>query len=425
MDAVDVMLTGRLLPGTDPERAAAALAQMTGLAQDKALALLTSGKPRLAKRALEPDEAQVFVDRFAELGIETSLRPAAGSAPKSAETAAPPQPAAPTPAPEPPPQAEAPPAPASDAAADDVALSVAAQPTDGSAGAPEAESAANDAEEEVNPYAPPKADLTQKPRREGEGRWSDAPADASAAHGFEWFREAWALFSSRPKIWLGPLGAVALIYFIVMLVPRGGSVALNLILPILAGGVAMTAHRLAEDEEAEAKSVNPFADRRVVRALINISLLCALYQLVVVLLLAFTLGPAVLAGRLPALGPGTALFGLILLVILLAPQYLFALFCPSLVALGELGAIAAMKAAIRGGLKNWQAILLNALVSAIAAMLSFTLLMLLAGLVGEGGGLAETAVIALLCAVVFAPLWGIFALMSYFATREVFYEEDH
>ena len=418
MDTVDLMLSGRLLPGTDPDRAAAALAQMTGLTQDKALVLLTSGKPRLAKRALAPDEAQVFVDRFAELGIETSLRPAAGSAPRAAETAAAP------PQPEPPSQAEVPSASAPDAAADDTALSVAAQSTDGSAGAPEAESAANDAEEEVNPYAPPKADLTQKPRREGEGRWSDAPADAPTAHGFEWFREAWALFSSRPKIWLGPLGAAALVYFIAMLVPRGGSMALTLILAILAGGVVMTAHRLAEDEEAEARGVNPFADSRVARALINVSLLCALYQLAVALLLALCLGPAILGGRLPALGPGTALLGLILLVILLAPQYLFALFCPSLVALGKMGAIAAMKAAIRGGLKNWRAILLNALLSAIAAMLSLTLLMLLAGLVGEGGGFAGVAVVAFLSALCFAPLWGLFTLMSYFAAREVFYEED-
>ena len=457
MNTVDVLLTGRLLPGSDANRAAAALAQMTGLPQDKALALLTGGKPKLAKRGLTPEEAQVFVDRFAELGIETSLRPgtergvkpaaapppppqAAEPPPAPEPTPAAPEPApepapAPTPEPEAPPVAFAPepepapePAPAppeAESAADDAAMSVAAEQAAETA-APLGETAA-EPEEAVNPYAPPKADLTRPREHEGHGRWSDEPAEAPAMRGFEWYREAWGLFRAWPRIWVGPLAVVTLLYFIVLLLPKGsGGAVLGLLLPVLAGGVAMTAHRLVELEAAREgedtpiapHGPNPYADPKTVRRLVNFSLCCALYQLAAGLVLFVCLL------GLSALGSFGRLLALLLLVPLFAPQYLFSLFGPSLVALGGMGALAAMRACLRGGIKNWQPILLNALVMAIVAMLGLTLVMLIAG--GAGlTGLGGAAVGSLLTTLFFAPLWGLFALTSYFAASEVFYEEDH
>lgn len=421
MDTVDVLLTGKLLPGSDENRAADALARMTGLPQDKALALLTGGKPKLAKRGLSLEDAQVFVDRFTELGIETALRPGSERVTKLVAVPPPPSPSEAQPAPEPPPtepEAAASTAVPDDRAADDAAMSVAAETAPAPAGNAAAEPA-----EPFNPYAPPKADLTRPPRHDGEGRWSDEPAEAPVMRGLEWFHEAWTLFRMRPKIWLGPLAAVALLYFIVLLLPRGsGSVALSLILPVLAGGVAVTAHRLVEAEAAregedtpvETRGVNPFADARAARALINIALCCVLYQ---------TLAGMLLAGLFLALGAPGALLGLLVVCLLvsiplLAPLYPISMFGPSLVTLGGLGAIAAIKTALRGGLKNWQPLVLNALVMAIAIMLGLGLAMVAAGHAGA-------VVVSLLCTVVFAPLWGLFALTSYFAAREVFYEEDH
>ena len=52
MNTVDVLLAGKLVPGADQDRAAAALAKMTGLDPAKTRLLLCSGKPRLAKRGL-------------------------------------------------------------------------------------------------------------------------------------------------------------------------------------------------------------------------------------------------------------------------------------------------------------------------------------------------------------------------------------
>ena len=423
MDTVDVLLTGKLLPGSDENRAADALARMTGLPQDKALALLTGGKPKLAKRGLSLEEAQVFVDRFTELGIETALRPGSERVTKLVAVPPPPSPSEAQPAPEPPPtepEAAASTAVPNDRAADDAAMSVAAE----TAPAPVA---AEEPAADINPYAPPKADLTRKPPHVGAGIWSEEPAETPAMHGFEWFREAWSLFRAWPRIWLGPLAVVTLLYFIVLLLPKGsGGAVLGLILPILAGGVAMTAHRLVELEAArdgedasiDPRGPNPYADPGIVRRLVNFSLCCALYQLAAGLLL------FVCVFGLSALGSLGGLLALLLLVPLIAPQYLFSLFGPSLVALGGMGAVKAMRASIRAGVNNWQPILLNALALAIVTMLGLTLVMLIGGAAGISG-FGGSAVVSLLSTLIFAPLWGLFALTSYFAAREVFYEEDH
>ena len=50
METVDVVFSGTVLPGFDPREAAASLAKMTGMSQDEALTLLSSGKPRLARQ---------------------------------------------------------------------------------------------------------------------------------------------------------------------------------------------------------------------------------------------------------------------------------------------------------------------------------------------------------------------------------------
>ena len=76
MNTVDVLLAGKLVPGADQDRAAAALAKMTGLDPAKTRLLLCSGKPRLAKRGLTPEAGEALVAKFAALGITALIRPA-------------------------------------------------------------------------------------------------------------------------------------------------------------------------------------------------------------------------------------------------------------------------------------------------------------------------------------------------------------
>ena len=100
-----MLLAGKLVPGADQDRAAAALAKMTGLDPAKTRLLLCSGKPRLAKRGLTPAAGEALVAKFAALGIAALIRPSAatgagagtaaaaqGASPAAARAAAPPMP---------------------------------------------------------------------------------------------------------------------------------------------------------------------------------------------------------------------------------------------------------------------------------------------------------------------------------------------
>ena len=60
MKTVDVLLTGEILPGADPARAVTALTMMTGLDRAVAQSLLTSGKPKPAKRGLPLEEGRAI-----------------------------------------------------------------------------------------------------------------------------------------------------------------------------------------------------------------------------------------------------------------------------------------------------------------------------------------------------------------------------
>ena len=96
METSDVVLAGTVLPGFEPREVAAALAAMAGLSQDKALALVSSGTPRLARRGLSPEAAQALTEKFAAMGVAAFVRTADGAtvqptAPPQTKPSAPPQ----------------------------------------------------------------------------------------------------------------------------------------------------------------------------------------------------------------------------------------------------------------------------------------------------------------------------------------------
>lgn len=74
MNTVDVILDGTITPGADLVRSAAAFAQLAGITQEQARTLLTSGKPKAARRNVSPEEGETMVKRFTAQGIAASLR---------------------------------------------------------------------------------------------------------------------------------------------------------------------------------------------------------------------------------------------------------------------------------------------------------------------------------------------------------------
>ena len=411
----DVLLSGTTLPGADIEQAAAALAEMSGQSPDAARAILSSGKPRLAKRGLTPEAARELADRFASLGIATTLRP--GEAAASEKAAGPVSP-------------EKPEEPAE------------ARPAE-----------TNEAEEEepFNPYRAPKADMRAR-REPGPGRWLDRGKTVPANHGLRWIGETRDIFLARTGVWgtaflalcALTLGCALLSSFVPPLQAAGG--VLGLLWPILGGGMAMTAERQRAGEAVRATHLFDGFNRRTmplfgivlwriayVSALALLALILAVSPLKTLIrelgaLDAARANPEALTDAatelfLNFLAQASPAIGVAL--ILWLPLALGGIFAPTLVALGETTAARGLVRGFAAGVRNWRAFLVNGL-ALVAALLGLGLAAgvcaaILGKILGEGAGFGLMFLALGLGNLLFSFLC---ELMGYVAARDIFYEAD-
>ena len=67
----------------------------------------------------------------------------------------------------------------------------------------------------------------------------------------DWLRQGWAIFTVNPGVWI----AMALLFFVVFLglsiVPLVGQLAAHLLMPVLAGGLLLSCHRIANGQGIE------------------------------------------------------------------------------------------------------------------------------------------------------------------------------
>lgn len=430
MNTVDVLLAGKLVPGADQDRAAAALAKMTGLDPAKTRLLLCSGKPRLAKRGLTPAAGEALVAKFAALGIAALIRPSAatgagagtaaaaqGASPAAARAAAPPMPekiegltmdwSVPKEKPEPEPETR------------EFMETVQAQPrkNPGAATPEDGKGAAP-----LNPYAAPKASLDNPSRRLD--LWALEANEVPAANGLEWAKDTWALMMGSGRLWAGAILCCALVFVLAMAV-------LGLLLyPYMASVLVMMASRQEQGEEdslgAALFGKGAVADlgrdeaRAIFSRMLRLGLLGVLYQIVVGVLVALAAGFSTIqdiaGGQAPVFSQfmGTMLFGLLLLILLNVPMLVVALFAPTLGTLAGNGVLPCVRKSIAAGLKNWKALLVNCAVGCGVLLLAGVLLGVV--IIVTDSEMLTLAASALLASM----LWSFFSIMGYFATKDVF-----
>ena len=384
METVDVVFSGTVLSGFDPREAATTLAAMTGMSQDEALALLSSGKPQLARRGLSPEEAQTLTEQFAAMGVAAFVWTAEGkegAAPEKLSLAK----------------------PASTVSPDKYLL--------------------DEDDEDFNPYTAPPADLSQTgpPKKKG-GHWRETCVVVPAARGIQWIKESWAMFKSAPVTWLG---ALLLSWFCMsvlgmLVLPQGflGILAFLLCVPFFAGGLALLAHRQTEHEVFGAFDV--FA---------------AFYVCPNNMLFLGILGFAcsILAGPffrvafslVTGLGGG-AMGRLAIFLPLIAALYM----ASTLVAVGGLYPPQSIWQGFLATCKNWRPILLNALIlGGIPGSLALLIGLIHPLVTGKGAQEAATFLAAIqafliaILAVVSLLILLVMPAIIYRAVRDMFYEE--
>jgi hypothetical protein len=195
------------------------------------------------------------------------------------------------------------------------------------------------------------------------------------ARGWRWIVEAFYLVRQQPLTWMLLAGGYLLIHFAVAAIPMLGPPLTFFLGPVFAGGFVLAAQQVERNSELKLSAL--FAGfRQAPRALLNVGMLYLAVLLLAMMLLSAAmplLGIHVIAAAnaqdMPRLDGPIGLFMLLsaALMFLLSLCYWFA---PALVVLNGLGPWQALRDSFRGGLANWQAVLLSAFMLALLLFLA-------------------------------------------------------
>lgn len=410
MERIDVVLTGRLLAGTDFATAVEQLAALTKLDRTTVAHLLQAGAPRVVKRNVGLEVGERYRAAFTAIGVEVALQPSGAVPAEPADCQPPPKPADAS-APQPPPPEIHPTTPASD---DEPAPSL---PT----WVPENSELASDAPAAAAKSAPSRDRAYPPPDKSGlQSR------QVPASHGWLWIKEAADLYMDEQVLWTSMPLFLGVFMTLISLLPIVGSLCSLLTGPVFAGGLMLAAHGQQQGEGLHFLSLfQGFRHNR------NQLLLLGVLQLLMAVGVGVVAGiGAVMVVRLN--GPMEAaslladhpllilLLGLAALTLAMAVSMAF-WFAPCLVAIGNATAWESIGISFRSTLRNWSAFFVFALVAFVAVLVAGVVLVL-AGMLLQFAlvlnmpqVLLQIAILALL-----SPIIALFTLTTYTAFRDLF-----
>lgn len=191
----------------------------------------------------------------------------------------------------------------------------------------------------------------QAPSFNGNSR-TVAPGNA-----FEWLKQGWALFMVNPGLWIALTVVFMVIVVGINIVPVIGSLAANLLAPVLSAGMLLSCQKAAGGEPFEVADLFAGFSKNT-GSLIMLGVLYMVAVLIIALI-AFLLGGGSMAGGMmmgrPA-GVGLA-FGGMLLAFLLGmalsvPLIMAIWFAPALVFFNNMPPVDALKASFNACMKN-------------------------------------------------------------------------
>lgn len=390
MERFDVVLTGRLLAGTDLATAIDRLAAMTNLQPAKVERLLSSGRSTVVKREVSAEVAEQYRVALIGIGVEVELQPVSTAATTDAA---------------------APLAESADSGTTAKPSPVAAIPV-----------------RELQPSSPPAAPWQtghHDHRAQGAPRGVTANA-VPAAHGWTWVKDAVDLYMDQRWFWTGMVLLFGLLMVVVSLIPVLGSLAGPLAGPVLAGGMMHAARSQQQGEPLQVILLfRGWSDHR--RELLLLGVFNLLYALllgllVFVFMLLFVQGlqsPPTAAVLMQHKVAAIVLTLLAALFSILVGMGMW--FAPCLVVFGGQAAWASVKNSFQAVAKNWRPFLVYGLVLLLAGLIVSVLIGLVIGVLGtllSFGGAQWLAPLLLLALA--SPTIAVFTLTSYSGYRDIF-----
>lgn len=206
--------------------------------------------------------------------------------------------------------------------------------------------------------------------------------------GWTWVAEGWKLFARAPLMWIVAVIIVFVLAVIVSLVPFIGSLAFQVVQPVLAGGFVLACRSIEKGGEFELEHLFAGFTRRFgPLAIVGLIFLAGwiAIALVFALLVGFSLLGAFMSGDPEAVAASVAaswmtiLLATLVMLGLMVPLLAAYWFAPALVMIHDMAPVAAMKASFVACLRNFFTFVVYGLVMLVAfvvALIPFGLGML-------------------------------------------------
>ncbi len=229
----------------------------------------------------------------------------------------------------------------------------------------------------TDPYAAPRARVADVPTATADGGFIAEGQAVGAGNGWQWIADAWGYFARQPGVWIALAVIFVVIAVVLNMIPVIGSLALALLAPVFAGGIALGCRAMHEGGELEiAHLFAGFKHNTGKLVMIGVLNLAAWFVIGLVIVV---VGGASLAALVMGGDPGAARVaastGIIVLALLIGlalavPVYMALWFAAPLVALNDFDTVAALKTSFFACVRNIVPFLLYGIVLFAAAIIA-------------------------------------------------------
>lgn len=181
--------------------------------------------------------------------------------------------------------------------------------------------------------------------------------NVDVGRGLEWLKQGWQLFTRNPGMWIAIAVILMVIVVVLSFVPVVGTLAVNFLMPVFAGGLLLGCKSLSEGGEFGIDSL--FAGfKQNTGNLILVGVFYLVGVIVITVLVFLIGGGAALTGGMIGRGPGVGMavggffLAMLVMLVLLVPLAMAVWFAPALVVFRDVAPLEAMKASFFACLKN-------------------------------------------------------------------------
>ncbi len=175
---------------------------------------------------------------------------------------------------------------------------------------------------------------------------------------FDWMHRGWKLFLANPGVWIGSSALLLVMLMAISIVPVFGQIAAHLLAPLFGAGMIQIARQLDAGHQPEVADLFAgFRHNAGQLVMVGVFFAIGIFGLAFIAFILVSSGVigGIITGRVAGLGIafGTTMLAAVVVALLSVPIIMATWFSPALVFLHDMQPLAAMRASMAAGAKNW------------------------------------------------------------------------